>query len=158
MATKRNTQPREQDSRNLQNGQDGLVKISLDGAAHLDRPDIEIVDGPNAMSIADELAFMEERVCVVVHESTDPNAEDPILVANGGINQWIFRGQETIVKRKFVERLARAKLTNYRQNLAEKDVDKYNRLFMATAVQYPFSVIGDSPRGQDWLRKVLAEA
>ena len=158
MATKRKTQPREQDSRNMKNGQDGLVQISLDGAAHLDRPDIEIVDGPNAMNWAEEMAFMEERVCVQVHESTDPNAEDPILVSVNGRNQFLFRGRETIVRRCFVERLARAKLTNYRQNLAEKDVDKYNRLFMATAVQYPFSVIGDSPRGQDWLRKVLAEA
>lgn len=138
--------------------QKGHVQISLEGAAELDRPDIQIVDGPKAMKKAEQLAFMEERVMVTIAPSTDPNAENPVLLAVNGIRHPVLRGVPTVVKRKFVERLARAKLTAYNQRLAEADPDRYNRLYLSTAVMYPFSVQGDSPAGQDWLLKILKEA
>ncbi|MGE0383415.1 MAG: hypothetical protein AB7N65_14195 [Vicinamibacterales bacterium] len=147
------------ESQEMQIGQDGEVGISLDGDAALDRPDIEVVDGPRAMQKADELAFMEEKVLIQVAESTDPNAENPITVAVNGRNQFIWRGVPTVVKRKFVERLARAKSTSYAQDVNTMDPTVFNKLHSRTALQYPFTVLEDrNPKGADWLRKVLAEA
>ena len=150
---------RELDSRSVQIP-DGEVNIPLTGDAALERSGFDIIDGPAAMKKADELAFMEERVTIIVHETEDPNAENPVSVTVNGRNQFIFRGQPIDVKRKFVERLARAKKTGYRQHLDDtSDPVRYNKLYTTTGITYPFSVIHDpNPRGMDWLRKIMAEA
>ncbi|MEQ1731981.1 MAG: hypothetical protein ABL982_26710, partial [Vicinamibacterales bacterium] len=138
--------------------QQGLVQISIDDDPLLSRPDIQIVDGPNAMAYADEMAFMEERVIVRVETSTDPNAENPVPLWVNGISQYLFRGVPTVVRRCYVERLARCKLTSYKQALASPDPNEYNRLMMSHGLLYPFTVLrDDNPAGAPWLNKVLAE-
>ncbi len=54
---------------------------------------IEVVTQPLSNTHADELKFNEEKLTVMIHEDTDPNAEDPVQVAVNGINQFFFRGQ-----------------------------------------------------------------
>jgi len=107
----------------------------------------------------DEMAFMEELVTVIVHESTDKLAHPfPEVTVNNRVQRFV-RGHEQQVKRKFLERLARAKLTTY-DNQKTKDVDGEDtyRYPTHTALQFPFAVIGDSEKGKAWLKKVLAEA
>ena len=68
------------------------------------RDDKTIVEADGgSMDRAAELKFMEEAVEVMVHDSTDPNAENPVLVAVNGVNQYFIRNQPQVVKRKFVE-------------------------------------------------------
>ncbi len=140
-------------------GQPRDGQIVLDGDAAIDRDEIQIVDGPAAMAYAEEIAFMEELVEIVVHPSSDKNAENPVKVAVNGRNQFIFRGKKQTVKRKFVERLARAKPESFVQpGLGNDDPQVHNRLVSTTALAYPFSILRDSnPRGADWLDKVLSE-
>ena len=55
---------------------------------------------------AQELLFNEEFVEVMLHESTDQNAEDPVFTACNGVTQYFFRGRVQKVRRKFVGILA----------------------------------------------------
>lgn len=108
---------------------------------------------------AAELAFMEENVEVMVHDSTDPNAENPVQVSCNGRNQFFWRNQPQVVKRKFVEILARAKTTAI-STVEARDLtgERTMRIDRSSALRYPFSVIRDeNPRGASWLRNVLAQ-
>ncbi len=103
-------------------------------------------------------AFMHEPVTIVVHESTDENEVDLVQVWVNGQPAFFQRGQPTITKRYFVERLARAKRTSYSQNIDERLGEAMNNLKPRHALKYPFSVIEDkNPKGGAWLRQILAE-
>jgi hypothetical protein len=138
---------------------DNTLEVSLEGkAAILGGPQLDVVEGPDALRHAEELAFMEEKVTILVHESTDPNADNPVEVGVNGRKQFIFRGHPQEVRRCYVERLARAKRTSFRQDTTSSDPTVLNKLHQATALQYPFSLIEDkNPRGGPWLAKVLGE-
>lgn len=112
------------------------------------------------------LAFMEEQMTIMIAESTDPNAETFVFCAvNGeGANikektAWLRRGVETVTKRKFVERLVRAKPVHIKS--VEKVGDNGERMVIyprTSALRYPFQVVEDqNPRGRDWLRKIMME-
>ena len=112
------------------------------------------------------IRFMEEPVEIMLHESIDPNAEQFIFCAVNGEGAgpqklpWLPRGVPITVKRKHVERLARAKpisLSTFDTRDATGALAKGIRSRRALA--YPFSVIHDpNPKGHDWLKGVLAEA
>ena len=104
--------PRWPDKEQTPVGQDKSVILPASGSivqAVENLKDIEIVDKPMQDSYAEELAFMEEKLEVVVNEDTNPNAENPVQISVNGVNQFFMRGQPQVVKRKFVEVLARAK-------------------------------------------------
>lgn len=143
-------------------GQDRPRTLRSTGPAAdaLEPQHIEPVDGPLNPEKAAALAFMEEELLVVVHDSTNDNDEPIPAVWNSGRAQYFIRGQHQRVKRKFVEVLARLKITKYTQRL-EKDGagnDTYKNI-PHTALRFPFSVIEDpsGQKGADWLKRVLAE-
>lgn len=111
------------------------------------------------------LAFMEEPVTIMVHESTDPNAEAMVFVAVNGEGPgpaktpWIPRGQAITVKRKFVEALARAKGESVKSvEVTNAFGERSIRYPKHSALRYPFSIVEDkNPRGSEWLRKTLAQ-
>lgn len=118
---------------------------------------IDVVGDGLDGSYAAELAFMEEKMEVLVHESTDANAEPIVQVACNGINQFFPRGTPVVCKRKYVEVLARAKETSIATQTVNTDRDVINRINKHTALRYPFSVIRDeNPKGATWLKSVLA--
>lgn len=149
------------DTTSVKIGQDKPRDLTVDGDAFLDPPQIEAVKEAAAKrEFLDELAFMDEDVKVLVHPTADKNPEPIILLAVHGRSQNFIRGQEIVVKRKYVEALARAKLTVYeQQNYMDDQGVRAIRNLPRTALRYPFSVIHDTnPRGRAWLDKVLAEA
>jgi hypothetical protein len=148
------------DATDLPIGQDGVVTMSSVGAAVLEQPEIQVVDGPKALELASELAFMEEPVAVTVHQHNGQNPEPVVPIWVNGRCQVFPRGQSITVKRKFVEGLARAKPTTYRnEEYVNQEGDKAFRYPTATGLRYPFQIDrDDNPRGADWIRKILAEA
>jgi len=106
----------------------------------------------------DEMAFMNEEVTVMVHTTTDKNADPmPTFWVNGRVQRFL-RGHEQKVRRVFVERMARAKGTTY-TNVKLKDAegeDKYEYL-PTTADVCQFVVIGDSKKGEEWLKSLRKE-
>lgn len=103
--------------------------------------------------------FMNDTLTIFVHPSNDKE-DNQIIVPNvNGINQPIIRGQNCLVKRKFVEALARGRSTRYEQKFPNPS--KPHRYVMSpdTVVTNAFVVREDPhPRGHDWLKAILAEA
>jgi len=141
-------------------GQDVPRDMPLDGDARIEPQEIEVVGGPVIDDLAPALAFMEEPVDVLVHDSADRNAEPIVETGVNGRVQFFIRGQTQTVKRKFVECLARAKTTTYsQQKYSDANGNDAIRNVPHTALRYPFSVVNDrNPNGAAWLKKVLAEA
>jgi hypothetical protein len=144
-------------------GQNTELNMPVDGPlADMVRTDqdIQIVDGPGWQDKAAALAFNEEVIEIMVHDSTDKNASKLVDVYNGGIPQRFIRGQPQRVKRKFVEVLARAKPVGLVTSVSHgDDGEVYNKISKSAALAYPFSVIrDDNPKGAPWLTKILAEA
>lgn len=143
-------------------GQTQVLDVPLTGSVlDIERTDqiVQAVDGPSFDDYAKELAFNEEYLDVVVHESTDKNAEQMVDVYVNGTPQRFLRGQVQKVKRKYVEVLARAKNQSIQTVVQTTTDDVVNRIIKNSALRYPFAVQHDpNPRGQAWLRKVLAEA
>lgn len=140
-------------------GQDAPRDIPATGEARIDPPLIEPITEERFNAKADELAFMEEPVTIVIPSSGQENEEIFIPVGNNGRTVYIRRNVETTLRRKFVESLLRARKTTYRVEakiLQDGNVDQ--RAVPATGLLYPFDVTNDTPRGHAWRRKVMAEA
>jgi hypothetical protein len=118
--------------------------------------EVEQVRVKNSHQLA-ELAFMEEYVDVMVHESADPNAENPVFTACNGVNQYFDRGRVQRVKRKYVEILAAARtgmVTTPEYTMG--DGTRSLSIRRTSSLAYPFSIMEDkNPRGAAWLRALL---
>jgi hypothetical protein len=138
--------------------QESLV-LPATGPVIRDDVSIQVAEGPLSDDRAAELAFMEEKVEVMVHESTDENAENPVTVACNGVNQFFVRGMPQVVKRKYVEILARAKTTAISTREARDYAgDLTTQISKSTALRYPFSIVRDeNPKGATWLRSILSQ-
>jgi len=130
-------------------------------------PAIEALDPPEPIIIAGkmvspekaaELAFNEEILTVLVHESTDVNDDPMPGVWINGISQFFLRGIEQNVKRKFVGALARAKKTVYTQQRLPDNAGY--RQIGHTRLANPFQVIYDpsGAKGVAWLKDALKQA
>lgn len=143
-------------------GANGDVTMDTDSAPVLRKPvaEVDVVDTLPPLEFLEELKFNEELLEVEVHEASDQYPSPTVSVWNGGIHQLFIRGQRQIVKRKFVEVLARTKPITY-GNVEYVDAEGNRRVKwpQRTALKYPFQVVRDaSPRGREWLRKILAQA
>ena len=120
--------------------------------------EIEVIDRIGPGNSIENEKFMQEPVTIMVHDSNNENDVDLVPVSVNGIQIFIKRGQPTIVKRCYLERLARAKPTSYSQNLDERLGEAMNNMKPRHALKYPFSVIEDkNPKGGAWLQHILAE-
>lgn len=121
---------------------------------------IDVVDKPMPKEAFEMEAFMNDMVTIIVNPPHE--ADEPMLVqvAVNGVNQFIPRGEPIAVKRKYVEVLARAKRTDFAQNLDERLGEQgFNQVRTMHSLRYPFSMISDpNPKGGAWLTGVLAEA
>lgn len=144
------------ESEEQQVGQDGVRQFDKNN----DLPHIK-VEPPEGKSVKwmEDMAFANEEVTVMIHESTDKNANPfPEVWVNGRVQRFV-RGHEQKVRRCYVEKLARMKQTTY-DSLKTKDVDGEDvyRYPSHTGLVFPFVVIGDSEKGKVWLKSILAEA
>lgn len=123
------------------------------------RGDVDELERVGDMRKAEKLAFMEEPVTIVVMSSGDENETDLVQVAVNGVTQFMRRDEPITVKRKYVERLARAKKTDFNQALDDsKGEVSFNILTRRHSLRFPFSVIQDSnPKGAGWLKAILME-
>lgn len=141
-------------------GQDIARNIPSTGKARVEAEGrVQVVDRVVDSEWAKNMKFNEDVLTIIVHDSTDPNADPVPYVINDGRRQAFARGEEQQVKRKYVEVLARMKVTTQKQ-VRYKDSQNIDAIKMVphTALRFPFTVIADpSPRGKDWLKAVLAE-
>ena len=128
-------------------------------------PEIEVVSGTTKgvkgkgglSQQAQDLIFNEEFVEVMLHETTDENAENPVFTACNGVTQYFYRGVPQKVRRKFVAILATCK--EHAVSTPEYTAGDGSRAMgirRVSSLKYPFSVISDpNPRGAAWLKGLL---
>lgn len=117
----------------------------------------EDIENPVTMEAAELEAFMNEPVMVTVLSGGKDNEAPYVQVSVNGVIQMFKRDTPIVVKRKYVERLARAKETGFDQTVDDRLGERMNLLHMRNSLRYPFQVNrDDNPRGQAWLRAVLA--
>jgi hypothetical protein len=154
------------ESQEQQVGQDGVREFNKDNElphVGVDSP-IDISGtkrkkgGPRDQKWLDAMAFANEYVTVMIHESTDKTAHPFPEVSVNGRTQRFVRGHEQKVRRYFVEKLARLKLTTY-DNVKQKDVDGEDvyRYPTHTGLVYPFALVNPTARDTAWLKGILAE-
>lgn len=110
-------------------------------------------------SYAEQLAFLEEPVEVMVAEPQDEKESSLVQLFVQGRSQMIIPGQPIVIKRKYLEVLARAKQIRYKPVVKINDLTgaPVNMMIPRLVLRYNFSVIQDkNPKGAEWLRRILA--
>ena len=80
----------------------------------------------------------KERTKILIHESQDPNAVNPVFVGVNGIGYTINRGEEVDVPVGVVE-----SLNNARETLYDRVIENgHEHLVPREALSYPFSILG----------------
>jgi hypothetical protein len=103
-------------------------------------------------------AFMNEMVTVVVQQDASKNAVQIPLITVNRLNQGFIRGQKVKCRRKYVEALARSRVTDYEQVRPDPNNPDNIKMQPITALAYPFVVVEDkNPKGQAWLDAILAQ-
>ncbi len=136
----------------------GLVKRDTDDATLIDQG-LHDVDSPQFKEKAEELKFMEEPVEVMIHQTSEKDADMVFDIQVNGRPQIFVRGQTYLVRRKFVEGLARAKPVHYvNEQYTQKDGTFGVRYPSRRGLRYPFTVTEDvNPKGKGWLKAILAQ-
>lgn len=109
------------------------------------------------VAAAEMEAFMNQPITIIVSPSA--NKEDlPVIVPNvNSRNQPIVRGKQIVVKRKYVEALARCTETRYEQRVKDPSQPDKIQMIEHTVPKYPFTVIKDPhPNGFAWLESITA--
>jgi hypothetical protein len=124
-----------------------------------DTPIVETVaESRDFRQLAADEAFMHEMVEVLVHATTDENQSPSVIVNCNGTNQVIIRGVPVMIRRKYLEILARMKETKYSQVTRNASAPDQIDMIARHGLAYPFELLNDSnPRGRAWLQNVLAE-
>lgn len=103
-------------------------------------------------------AFMHEPVMINIYPDGTQGALEVVVITVNGINQAIIRGKDQVVKRKYVEALARSRITNYQQEVADPSRPESIQMKPIAALTYPFTVREDrNPRGKSWLEGILRQ-
>lgn len=104
-------------------------------------------------------AFMNEKVTVLLHDSEQEGANQVEVFTVNGVNQPVIRNRPQDVKRKYVEAMARCRVTKYRQMQADPTRPDSILMRSHTVPKYPFSVIHDpNPKGPQWLKEIMSQA
>lgn len=121
------------------------------------RGDVDDIEVVQKLDAADLEAFMNEPVTVVVSGGSDEYSRDFVELRVNGILQLVKVDEPQTIKRKYIEKLARAKNTAFDQNLNVMD-ESMNSMRRRHSLKYPFQVVQDSnPKGPGWLKQILSE-
>ena len=150
------------DSQETQVGQ--VQEHIMPHTGHVHREDlidiVEVQDTPHWKNKAKMMAFMDEPVTVVIASDSNPDAEQIIDLGCNGLPQRLFRNEPTVIKRKYVDVLARAKnefITT--PQITDASGNQTTKIVRTPGLKYPFRVLKDNnPDGPVWLERVLAEA
>lgn len=141
------------------------VDMPRDGTAQFEDDKLIVpargtVDQPENIAKNDLLAFMNEPVEVEIQTTMDNTRAKAFEISVNGAKEVFVVGETKVVKRMFVEGLARAKRSDY-ENEEYMD-DKMRRGYrwpQLNTQRYAFSVTQDNnPRGREWLNGVLRQA
>ena len=145
-------------STNTKTNEDTDPKKAADSVRHEDSPlevpesEIIAVEGASAMAYADQLAFMAEKVEVLVMDSQSPNDSTRLVpIGVNGKQYNLLRGQWAVVPRFVLEILAKTKKEGW--NFAYKkngDGSTSDTNQMHRVLRYPHQFRDKNPKGMAW--------
>lgn len=144
-------------------GQQGAGKLLMPGLDEVlvrESPVVEPVTDTNlTMDSLGEIMFMEELVKIRIEPLTEKNPRKLVDLYVNGVPEWVPVGRPWVMRRKFVEVLARSKPISVqtKHEQPEESLDPRNEIIRTTSAQFPFSVLQDTPRGIAWLNQIMAE-
>ena len=119
---------------------------------------IEPVSENDFMKGIGEKRFMNQLLTIRVARKSEKGSLPYVNPGVNGVNQLILRGYDSVVKRKYVEALARSTYTEYTQQknpLNPADI----RMVPHKVLNDPFEVLKDpSKYGREWLESILKAA
>lgn len=127
--------------------------------AGIEVSDIQIVPAQHLRSKAAEAKFMEEKVVIEIEAGDGPN--DPVFVHSGhnGVTQYIKRGVDQIVKRKYLYSLLAANTVKFAGAFGRDGTgNEYNRLTASGQRTHRVRLVSDNnpEGGMKWVQKVAA--
>lgn len=131
----------------------GATSVDLSsGVEKVERPDLitvtdDTLASPHVKEYANDLKFMEDVLTVVVGETTDPYADNPVFCAVNGEKRSLMRGVEYKLQRKFVDSLIKREDRIKTVNFKDADGVDQTRVDRIPALRYPLSIISD-PAGE----------
>lgn len=154
MAMLRSFRERHKDFDALETGQGASLSLSEIGKGQ----SIETVSDKDMLRLFDLEAFMNEPVTIYIHVDGNAGALPVPMPTVNGVNQAIIRGREQVVRRKYVEALARSRITSYEQQVPDSSRPENIQMNPLTSLTYPFTVREDrNPRGRAWLEAIINE-
>ena len=126
----------------------------------LDGGDIEVVQERDFEHAAKEAKFMEEKVLVEIEPDDRPNAPTFIYLGHNGIGQYVHRGHEQAVKRKFLYSALAAKAVKVVVEFGKDNSNnEFNRQTGTAATTHRIRLLQDNnPQGgQAWVRRVMQD-
>lgn len=141
-----------------------LANIDLALDADLDEQRVDKIETVNDMpdtAYADELAFAEDILTVVLHKGRERFAPDFVPVGcNDERMRWYPVNTEVKMKRKYVEILARSSQMDVRTRSFKIEEDEaantVNEVVRSLSSLYPLTVVHDpSPKGRAWFEIVM---
>lgn len=127
----------------------------------LKRPDLEIepVAEHEFRDKAKMEEFMREFVVVRIHASPVAGDENPVPLSVNGRQIFVWREEDTAIRRMYLEQLMRAKPVQIRteqQRTSSGDIK--NLVHKTTTLRYPFQLVrDDNPRGRSWAARIMQE-
>ena len=102
---------------------------------------------------------MREFVVIRIHASPIPGDENPVPLSVNGRQIFVWREEDTAVRRMYVEQLMRAKPVQIRTEQKRADSgDIRNIVHKTTSMRYPFAIVrDDNPRGRPWANRIMQE-
>lgn len=100
--------------------------------------------------------FMEDILTIRVTPDKTPGSIPTVAPEVNSVRQNIILGTSQKVKRKYVEALARSRITTYRQVLQNPNDPSSIQMVPMTVLAHDFLVINDPhPDGPEWLQNIL---
>ncbi len=119
---------------------------------------IEPVSANDFVDVAEMEAFMNEPVKLLVHLDNNEASLRVVTFGVNAMNQPVVRGREQVIKRKYLEVIARTKTTTIQQRVNNPLEPDSILNVPVTMLTYPFQVIEDrNPRGRAWLQAIMDE-
>ena len=120
---------------------------------------IEVMAEQDIVRVTDQEKFANDILSIRVHPDSSEGALPVICPSVNALNQPIIRGVVSNVKRKYVEALARCRITQYQQRVPDAARPENIQMDEVTVIAYPFVVLHDPhPNGREWLESILAQA
>ena len=125
------------------------ANISATGKAEVTHRRIEVIPEAKAARKIAEEAFMNEYVVIMIEPDDDPDSPIFLPSGNGGDMQYIQRGVEQKIRRKFLYSLIAGKKTAQASMFGKDGSGKeFNRLTGRTSTTHRISLIEDTPEGR----------